>query len=90
MVEDGNFIEIYCDAPIEICEARDVKGIYKKARAGLIPEFTGISSPYEVPKNPELTLKTGGIELETCVQQVIGEMMRHGVVRWKMGEVTST
>ncbi len=51
IVEHGDFIEIYCDASIEVCEARDVKGMYKKARAGLIPEFTGISSPYEVPKN---------------------------------------
>ena len=69
MVEHGDFIEIYCDAPIEVCEARDVKGIYKKARAGLIPEFTGISSPYEVPKNPELTVNTGGEELEACVNK---------------------
>ncbi len=61
MVEHGDFIEIYCDAPIEVCEARDVKGMYKKARAGLIPEFTGISSPYEAPENPELTVNTGGI-----------------------------
>jgi adenylylsulfate kinase len=74
MVEHGDFIEIHCDAPIEVCEARDIKGMYKKARAGQIPEFTGISSPYEVPKNPELTVNTGGSELEACVQQVIGEM----------------
>ena len=81
MVEHGDFIEIYCDAPIEVCEARDVKGIYKKARAGLIPEFTGISSPYEVPKNPELTVNTGGAELEVCVQQVTGEMVQRGLIK---------
>jgi len=52
MVERGGFIEIYCDAPIEVCEARDVKGIYKKARAGQIAEFTGISSPYEIRSVP--------------------------------------
>jgi adenylylsulfate kinase len=79
MVEHGDFIEIYCDAPIEVCEARDVKGIYKKARAGLIPEFTGISSPYEVPKNPELTVNTGGEKLEACVKQVIDEMVQRGL-----------
>jgi adenylylsulfate kinase len=79
MVEHGDFMEVYCDAPIEVCEARDVKGMYKKARAGLIPEFTGISSPYEVPKNPELTVNTGGAELEACVQQVIGEMGQRGL-----------
>ena len=81
MVEGGSFIEIYCDAPIEICEARDVKGIYKKARAGLIPEFTGISSPYEIPKNPELIVMTGGTELEACVHQVIGEMVLRGLIK---------
>ena len=59
MVEHGDFIEIYCDAPIEVCESRDVKGMYKKARAGQIAEFTGISSPYEAPENPELTVNTG-------------------------------
>lgn len=81
MVEHGDFIEIYCDAPIEVCESRDVKGMYKKARAGLIPEFTGISSPYEVPKHPELTVNTGGTELKACVQQVIGEMAQRGLIK---------
>jgi adenylylsulfate kinase len=81
MVEHGDFIEIYCDAPIEVCEARDVKGIYKKARAGLIPEFTGISSPYEVPKNPELTVNTGKETLEACVKQVIDEMVQRELAK---------
>jgi adenylylsulfate kinase len=79
MVEHGDFIEIYCDASIEVCEARDVKGIYKKARAGQIVEFTGISSPYEAPENPELILNTGRSELEACVQQVIGELGHRGL-----------
>jgi len=79
MVEHGDFIEIYCDASIEVCEARDVKGIYKKARAGQIVEFTGISSPYEAPENPELILNTGRSELEACVQQVIGELGQRGL-----------
>jgi adenylylsulfate kinase len=81
MVKQGDFIEIYCNASIEVCEARDVKGIYQKARAGLIPEFTGITSPYEVPQNPELTLNTGGVELEACVQQVIGKMTQRGLTK---------
>ena len=81
MVEHGDFIEIYCDAPIEVCEARDVKGMYKKARAGQIAEFTGISSPYEAPQNPELAVNTGGAELGACVRQVIAEMVRHGLVK---------
>lgn len=81
MVEHGDFIEIYCDSPLEVCEQRDVKGMYKKARAGQIAEFTGISSPYEAPENPELTVKTGEEELDACVQQVIGEMMQRNIIR---------
>jgi adenylylsulfate kinase len=80
LVEQGDFIEIYCDCPIKICEWRDVKGLYKKARAGLIPEFTGISSPYEAPENPELIVNTGTTDLATCVQQVIGEIKRRGII----------
>jgi len=79
MVDHDDFIEIYCDASIEVCEARDVKGIYKKARAGQITEFTGISSPYEAPENPNLTVHTGGSELDDCVRQVINEMVQRGL-----------
>jgi adenylylsulfate kinase len=81
MVEHGEFIEIYCNASIEVCEARDVKGIYKKARAGQIAEFTGISSPYEAPENPELTVNTGGSALDECVRQVTGEMVQRGLTK---------
>jgi adenylylsulfate kinase len=80
MVEHGDFVEIYCDTPIEICESRDVKGIYKKARAGEITEFTGISSPYEEPENPELTVNTGAAELDACAQQVIAEMVQRSII----------
>ena len=80
MVEHGDFIEIYCDSPIAVCESRDVKGMYKKARAGQIAEFTGISSPYEAPENPELTVDTGAAELDACMQQVIREMMQRGII----------
>ncbi|MDH5496798.1 MAG: adenylyl-sulfate kinase [Nitrospira sp.] len=79
MVATGDFIEIYCNASIEICEMRDVKGVYRKARAGQIRQFTGISSPYEAPENPELTVKTGTVSLEACAQQVIGEITNRGV-----------
>jgi len=81
MVEHGDFIEIFCNAPIEVCEARDVKGMYKKARAGQIAEFTGISSPYEAPENPELSVNTGGAELDACVRQVIDEMVQRGLIK---------
>lgn len=80
MVAHGDFIEIYCDSPISVCESRDVKGLYKKARAGQISEFTGISSPYEAPDKPELTVDTGTAELDACVQQVIGEMMQRSII----------
>ena len=79
MVERGDFIEIYCDAPIEVCETRDVKGLYKKARAGKIAEFTGISSPYQAPEAPELHLSTGAESLSTCVQQVEKVIVHHGI-----------
>lgn len=81
MVEHGDFIEIYCDTPIEVCENRDIKGLYKKARAGQIAEFTGISSPYEKPENPELTVNTGTEEVEVCVKQVIDAMIYRGTVK---------
>lgn len=80
MMGHGDFMEIFCDSPIEICESRDVKGLYKKARAGQIPEFTGISSPYEAPESPELTVNTGAAELDACVRRVIGEMSRRGII----------
>jgi adenylylsulfate kinase len=71
LVLPGDFLEIYCNAPLEVCEQRDVKGIYKKAREGLINDFTGISSPYEVPSNPEITVNTGEDSLEECVSQIM-------------------
>ncbi len=71
MVPSGEFLEIYCDAPIEVCEQRDVKGLYQKARNGEIEEFTGISSPYEAPVNPDLIVKSGSNTLDSCVDQII-------------------
>ena len=76
----GDFLEIYCQCPIEICEQRDVKGLYKKARAGEIPFFTGIDSPYEAPVEPELVINTCDISLEDSVQEVLNLLMRHGVI----------
>jgi len=67
----GDFIEIFCDTSLDVCEQRDVKGLYKRARTGEVKEFTGISSPYEAPANPELVIRTGELPLEDCVMQVI-------------------
>lgn len=80
MVEHGDFMEIFCDSSIEVCEARDVKGLYKKARSGLISEFTGISSPYEAPVNPELSVNTGEHTQDECAQQVLNEMVFRGFI----------
>ncbi len=71
MVQPGEFIEIYCQCPIDVCEQRDVKGLYKKARAGEIAQFTGISSAYEPPDAPELVVKTSEMDLNNCVEQVL-------------------
>jgi len=81
MVEHGDFIEIYCDSSIEVCESRDVKGLYKKARAGQIAEFTGISSPYEAPENPELKVMTSDDELDGCVKQTLELLQNHRVIK---------
>ena len=80
LVPTGDFIEILCDAPLEICEERDPKGLYIKARAGQIQEFTGISSPYETPGNPEILLETGAKSIDECIVQLLDYMKKHGVL----------
>lgn len=80
LVPQGEFIEIYCRCPIEICEQRDVKGMYKKARAGELNEFTGISSPYEEPDSPDLIVDTASREIEDCVDEVIVMLTERGVL----------
>lgn len=70
LMPHGDFMEIYCDAPIDVCERRDPKGLYEKARNGVIKDFTGISSPYEKPSEPELIVRTGQDGLEECISQV--------------------
>ena len=76
-----NFIEIFCNCSLEICEARDVKGLYKKARAGEIKNYTGISSPYEAPTDPDLRLDTGGLPLAECVAAVMDLLEEKGIVK---------
>jgi adenylylsulfate kinase len=71
LLPHGNFIEIYCKASLEVCESRDVKGLYKLARAGKIKNYTGIDSPYEAPDNPELVVNTESESLEKSVTKVI-------------------
>jgi bifunctional enzyme CysN/CysC len=75
----GEFIEIHVDATIESCIARDPKGLYAKAKAGLIPNFTGINSPYEAPENPDIHLNTGNFTAEECAEQVLQVLRGKGV-----------
>ena len=74
------FIEVYVDTPLDVCESRDPKGLYKKARAGEIKGFTGIDDPYEEPSNPELVLKTADHSVEQCVQQCLELLSSKGIV----------
>lgn len=74
----GNFAEIYVNAPLVVCEERDVKGLYKKARAGDIPEFTGVSDPYEEPEAPDLELRTDQLTVEECAEGVIKYLSEQG------------
>ena len=77
----GGFIEIHVATPIETCESRDRKGLYAKARAGLIPEFTGVSDPYEVPEKPELAIDTSGLGIDEAVQQILLRLEHEGYLR---------
>ncbi|MES1040061.1 MULTISPECIES: adenylyl-sulfate kinase [Peribacillus] len=72
LLEEGEFIEVYIKCPIEECEVRDPKGLYDKARKGIIKDFTGIDSPYEEPEQPEIILESDKYSIEECVEQVIG------------------
>ena len=77
----GGFIEIYVSTPIETCEGRDRKGLYAKARAGLIPEFTGVSDPYEIPETPELAIDTTGLGIDEAVQRILLKLEYEGYLR---------
>ena len=78
LVEKDEFIEIYVKCPLEVCETRDVKGLYKKAREGLIKNFTGIDDPYEEPENPEIVVETDKEPLEESVEKIIGYLRKKG------------
>ena len=80
LMADGDFIEAYVSCPVEVCEERDPKGLYKKARAGEIPEFTGISAPYEAPEKAEITLHTGSDAKEETLRQLVGYLEERGII----------
>lgn len=81
LFEPGEFVEIYVQCSLEECENRDPKGLYEKARQGQIKDFTGISSPYEAPINPELVVDTENLSVEQCVQQVISYLEDNGYIK---------
>jgi len=81
LMPHGDFIEIYCRASLEVCEKRDVKGLYKRARAGEIKNYTAIDSPYEIPENPELIVDTGEVSLQQSVDQVMQLLTERGIVK---------
>jgi adenylylsulfate kinase len=80
LVEVGEFIEVYMGTPLSTCEQRDSKGLYQKARAGEIKNFTGIDSDYEVPEQPEVTLDTSTMDVEECVDQIISHLVNSGIL----------
>lgn len=80
LIPHGDFLEIYCQASLATCEARDVKGLYKRARAGEIKNYTGIDSPYEVPEKPELVVDTDALNLQDSVVAVLRLLHNHGIL----------
>lgn len=85
LVEGGEFFEIYCKCSLETCEERDVKGMYKKARAGEIKDFTGISSPYDVPESAEAVIDTDKYSIDECVGQIMDKLREHEVFQRESG-----
>lgn len=81
VVPQGAFIEVFVDTPLEVCEARDPKGLYQKARSGDIKNFTGISAPYEPPLHAEIVLKTAELSIDECAQQVLDYLQANGFIK---------
>ena len=84
IVEDDEFIEIYVKCSLDVCEQRDVKGFYKKARAGIIKNFTGIDDPYEEPEHPEIRVETDEMNVEESVEKIMNYLEERGYInKWK-------
>lgn len=80
LLGNGEFIEVFIDTPIEVCEQRDPKGLYKKARSGEIKNFTGIDSTYEAPESPEIHVKTAEQSIEECVEQIVNYLKQTNII----------
>lgn len=79
-LNEGEFIEVFIDTPIAVCEQRDPKGLYKKARAGEIKDFTGIDSVYDIPENPQIHVKTAEKSIEQCAEQIVNYLVDNGFI----------
>ena len=77
---EGDFVEVFVDTPVEVCISRDPKGLYKKARAGVIKNFTGIDSSYEAPVEPELLVDAGVLSVEECAKMIYEYLSGHGYI----------
>jgi adenylylsulfate kinase len=82
LLNDGEFIEVHVKCPLDVCEKRDTKGLYKKARAGEVKDFTGISAPYEEPLNPELTIDSSKLTVEESTRAVLNYLEEKGCVKF--------
>jgi adenylylsulfate kinase len=80
IVTEGDFFEVFCNAPLSVCEERDVKGLYKKARSGEIANFTGISSPYEIPINPDLEIDTSALSIEESLSKLLKFLVDNKII----------
>ncbi len=80
LMPEGDLIEVYCDCSLETCERRDVKGLYKKARAGIIKNYTGISSPYEKPEHAEIVVDTDALSIDEGAALILGYLREHGFI----------
>lgn len=80
LLPDGEFVEIFVDCPLQVCEKRDPKGLYQKARAGIITNFTGVDAAYEPPRQPEIHLQTAEMTAEACAQVVIDYLSKNNII----------
>lgn len=80
LVEKGEFIEVYVKCSLAVCEQRDVKGLYEKARRGEIPQFTAVDSPYEAPEKPEIVVETGRESIDACMDRILGYLESHHIM----------
>lgn len=82
LMQEGQFLEVFIDTPLEVCEQRDPKGLYQKARAGEIKHFTGIDSEYQAPVEPEIHVKTANKSIEECAEQVVEQLAQRGYLQF--------